>query len=128
MNANSMKIERASFFFFLTWIDIFLQNKYRVAWVKKLLIGKRKEEGCPILYINEEVIFKKMCKYFFKYLQLRKSSLISPIKRSTNLINENVFSTYLWKHVKYKFKHYPFCKNKQDKQYKLRLLPSKKNN
>ena len=56
--------------------------------------------------------------YFFKYLELRKNSLTPPIKKSTNLINENVFSTYLWKHVQNKFKHYPSYKNKQDKQYK----------
>lgn len=93
---------------------------------ENLLIGERQEEGCLILYINEAVIFLKMCKYFFKYLELKKSSLTSPIKKSTNLINENVFSTYLWKHVKNKFKHYPSCKNKQDKQCKSKLYLQKR--
>lgn len=84
-------------------------------------MGKRQKKGCPILHINETVILKTRVLKLKKQLELRKKLLAPPTKKPTNLINEDVFSTYLWKHFKNKFKHYPFWKNKQDLKYKLKL-------
>lgn len=110
--------------FFFTWIDIFLINTGLLEWKST----DWQKTGGRLSYFIYKLSsdFFYMCKYFFKYLELRKSSLTSPIKKSTNLINENVFSTYLWKHIKNKFKHYPSCKNKQDKQCKLKLFLQKR--